>query len=152
MVILALVFGSVIAFSQETEIKPDFSIHDTDIAIAEGVWQGLHAIDVATTIKGPALDHCYVEADPVTKRLIGERPSVAGVVGWGIGYSALHYVVSAELSEHDAPKWVQWAWQAFNIEDTGRAVVNNFRIGIRFGGPNSHPGLVGNKLGCYRAG
>lgn len=136
MFFLLIVFGCGIACGQDR----DFSIHDTDIRIAEGVWQGLHVIDVATTINGPALDRCYYEGDPVTSRLIGRHPSVGGVVGWGIGYSALHYVVTAELSEHNAPRWIQWVWQAVNIEDTGRAVVNNFRIGIRIGAPNTHPG------------
>lgn len=136
MFLLLLLFGIGVVRGAER----DFSIHDTDLKVAEGVWQGLHVLDVATTIHGPAMDHrCYYEADAVTSRLIGQHPSVAGVVAWGAGYAALHYGVSAGLADAGAPRWVQWAWQAFNIEDTGRAVVNNFRIGIRIGSPNVHP-------------
>lgn len=141
--LLAVVFGTVVAFSAEpTDIRPDFSIHDTDIKIAEGIWQGLHAIDVATTFKGPGMDTCYGEGDPITSRIIGTYPTKASIVGWGIGYAALHYVVTAELSEHNAPRWVQWTWQALQIADTGRDVAHNFSIGIRFGGANVHPGCV----------
>lgn len=150
MLFLLLVFGSVLAFGQEPEARPDFSIHDSDIAVAEAAWQGLNLLDIATSVKGAASDYCYVENDPIARHIVGPHPSAAGAIGWGVSNAVVHYVVSAELSEHDAPAWVQWAWQAVNFVGSGRAVVTNFRIGVRFGGPNYHPGYVGTKTSCRR--
>ncbi len=101
----------------------------------EMAWQTLHAIDVAQTLNA-ASDPCYMEVSWVTKRLIGEQPSDAEVMVWGIAMAMGHMWISNRLEERDAPKWVQAFWDFGTIGHTGYAVVNNHRNGVRPWGDN----------------
>lgn len=101
----------------------------------EAVWQGLHAVDVLQTLNGPADDDCYSEGDPVTRRIIGRKPSKGKVVAWGVGMGVLHYTVSDQL--RDRPLWLA-AWQLLSIGNTTIAINNNLQIGIKPVGDNDH--------------
>lgn len=101
----------------------------------EMTWQALHAVDVAQTLNA-ARDSCYREASWMTKKLIGEQPSNAEVMAWGAATALAHMWISNLLKDRDAPRWVQSAWQVGTIGQTGFAVANNHRIGVRPWGSN----------------
>lgn len=103
---------------------------------AEAAWQTGHAIDVLQTINGPARDDCFYEADPFTKRLIGENPSTSDVVVWGVATGALHYGVSKALVHYNAPKWVKVGWHGISLTTKAYTVVDNHNKGIRPWGNN----------------
>jgi hypothetical protein len=102
----------------------------------ESAFQAAHLVDIAQSFHGAASDPCYTEADPVTKRLTGMRPSQAGVVAWGVGYGALHYGVAKLLLDNDHPN-AALVWEAVTLGDTLREVKRNVSIGIRIGAPNT---------------
>lgn len=104
---------------------------------AELGWQLVHGIDVLQTINGPAQSNCYIENDPITKRLIGERPSTGEVIGWGIGSGLLHYGISKGLERIGAKPWIKGVWQGTMIGYATSAVVSNHRKGIRPWGDNN---------------
>lgn len=101
----------------------------------EVVWQTLHAADVAQTIRGAVQDPCYAEGDPLTRRLIGSKPSTAGVMVWGLGLGALHYGVH-RLLEDRAPAWVDTAFEAVSVAGQASIDYHNYSIGVRIGAPN----------------
>lgn len=101
----------------------------------ELAWQTLHAVDVAQTLNA-AGDPCYKEVSWMTKRLIGEQPSEAEVMVWGIATAMAHMWISRALEERNAPKWVEVIWDFGTIGHTGYAVVNNHRTGVRPWGEN----------------
>ena len=72
----------------------------------------------------------------MTKRLIGEQPSDASVVLWGLGTAIAHKLVSDLLEKKDAPKWMQKMWDVGTISHTGYAVVSNHQSGVRPWGDN----------------
>ena len=98
---------------------------------AEAVWQTAHLIDTAQTMQIAKNPECYHEKNPITRSLIGKHPSEEAVVAWGIGMAVAHYQVTRLLTRYEAPRWVQWGWQAVSIGSTGAAVVNNHEIGLR---------------------
>lgn len=109
----------------------------------ELAWQALHAVDVAQTLNA-ASDPCYMEKSWLTKRMIGEQPSDAGVILWGIGSALVHKWVADQLEQRDAPRWAQTVWSYGTITHTGYAVMTNHENGVRPWGENE------NHDGCYR--
>ena len=125
--VMVVVFGLLAGGCQSTDKR-------------EMTWQALHAIDVSQTLNA-ASDPCYKEASFITKRLIGEQPSDAEVMVWGIAMAVTHMWVSNQLEERSAPRWVQAVWDLGTIGNTGYAVVNNHHNGVRPWGNNvSHSG------------
>ncbi len=104
----------------------------------ELTWQALHAIDVAQTYNARS-DGCYREIDPITRRVIGSQPSKGEVLAWGVGAAFLHARVSRALEEREAPRWVQFTWDAITFGGTTNAVVSNHREGVRPFGSNNTP-------------
>lgn len=102
---------------------------------AELTWQTLHAVDVAQTLNA-ASDPCYKENAWLTKRIIGEQPSDAEVMAWGIGTAILHRWIANELERRDAPRWLQASWSIGTIGSTAYAVVDNHHNGVRPWGDN----------------
>ncbi len=119
---------------------------DSVTAAGETTWQSLHVLDAVQTYRGPASDPCYYESDPLTRRLIGRHPSQAGVVGWGVGLSTLHYGVTALLADHGAPRWLQWTWQTVTSSSTAATVSHNVSIGLHMNGTVSHWGVCPQDL------
>ena len=109
----------------------------------ELTWQTLHAIDVAQTLNA-ANDPCYMEKAWLTQRLIGEQPSEASVVLWGVGTAIAHKLVADLMERRGAPGWAQKLWDFGTISHTGYAVVTNHHNGVRPWGDNQ----LHN--GCYR--
>lgn len=105
------------------------------ISHAEGTYQALHLIDVVQTEHAAASDPCFYEADPVTSRLIGQKPSHAAVAAWGLGDAIVHYAVSSWLSSLGWTR-TEAAWQLLTISDAGYSVGHNFAVGVRIGAPN----------------
>lgn len=103
----------------------------------EIAWQSLHVIDMAQTADGMH-DSCVREGNPLTRQIIGAKPSTGEIVAYGITASILHATVSDLLRERSPTGYK--IWQAVSIMDTGYAVGKNYSIGIRLGGPN--------KTGC----
>lgn len=102
----------------------------------ELAWQAMHFVDVAQTINGPANDPCFVEANPLTRSLIGENPSEESVLLWGMGVAFLHATASHMIEESDAPKWVEWAWHSVSLVTKGSTIIGNHNEGIRPFGRN----------------
>lgn len=106
-------------------------------------FQTLHAVDVAQTIHGAAQDPCFYEGDTVTRRLIGGKPSTAGVLAWGAGYGIGHGLVTYALRQAG---WEGAAavWEAVTIASTAQTIGHNISVGIRLGAPNKDvPGCHG---------
>lgn len=103
----------------------------------ELVWQALHAVDVAQTLEA-ARDECYKEDAWLTRRLIGEQPSDAQVLAWGVGSAVLHAWVSDTLIQRGAPTWVQMVWDLGTLGQTAYAVGSNYDTGIRLLGSNKN--------------
>ena len=101
----------------------------------EIAWQALHAVDISQTLNA-AGDPCYKEVSWMTTRLIGEQPSDAEVIVWGIATSIAHLWIANTLEERNAPRWVQAVWDLGTIGHTGYAVVNNHHNGVRPWGDN----------------
>lgn len=110
------------------------TIPETNNALEIG-WQAEHVVDTLQTVHGAASDRCYYEADPVTRALIGEKPSRGAVYAWGVGYGAFHYGVT-RLLEKFAPEWVATVWEAASIADTTVVIGHNYSVGIRLGAKN----------------
>lgn len=108
----------------------------------EMTWQALHAMDVAQTLNA-ASDPCYKENAWLTKRLIGEQPSDAEVVAWGVGTAVFHAWVSNALDDRGAPVWVQKLWELGTLGHTTYAVGTNHENGVRPFGSNREV------EGCY---
>lgn len=106
---------------------------------AQYVFQVANIVDTIQTVHGAASDSCYAEADPITRRLIGEHPSATAVVAKGVGYALVQYGVGRWLSTN-GHEYLNTAWQALTIESVGSAVANNIRVGIRIGAPNTDQG------------
>jgi hypothetical protein len=96
---------------------------------AELTWQALHAADSLQTVQIARSD-CFRESNAVTGRLIGDHPSTAGAIGWGVGMAVAHYGVTRWLESIDAPRWMLGTWQAMTIVDTADAVKQNHDQGI----------------------
>ena len=105
---------------------------------SEATFQAVHLVDTLQTIHGSASDPCYGEGDPVTRRLIGERPSSSEVAAWGVGYAMVHYGVTRLLTENGFDKTAA-VWEVATIADTVTAIGHNYSIGIRLGAPNKDP-------------
>lgn len=104
----------------------------------EVVWQTLHAVDVTQTLRGPADDPCYFEGDPMTRRLIGHKPSQGAVIGWGVGLAALHYGVHRLLADY-TPAWLDAAFEVATTVQVASIVHHNFSVGVRLGAHNDDP-------------
>ncbi len=114
-----------------------------ELSREELIWQGVHAMDIAQTLNA-ADDPCYKESAYITQRLIGEQPSDAEVMAWGIGTAIGHAVITQALERLDAPGWVQTLWAYGTISHTAFAVASNHDEGIRMWGDNQ------DVRGCYR--
>lgn len=79
----------------------------------------LHVLDTAQTIRGPALMETCHEADPITSRIIGEKPSVGEVLLW----SGAVYLGYRFLREHIDPKYrptLDWTLVAVKAYQVGK--------------------------------
>lgn len=98
----------------------------------------VHAVDVAQTVQ-IARSSCFREDDPVTRSLIGERPSVGEAVVWGVAWGGLHYGVTRLLENVEAPGWIQAGWQVLTISNTLHTVKQNVDQGIDPWEADCHP-------------
>lgn len=108
----------------------------------ELAWQSLHAVDVAQTLNA-ARDPCYQENAWLTKRIIGEQPSDADVLAWGVGTAMFHAWVSDSLESRHAPLWMHMLWDLGTLGHTAYAVGSNHHNGVRPFGDNR------DVAGCY---
>lgn len=105
--------------------------------IEEAAWQSIHLMDVLQT-REIARDPCYIEDNPVTREIIGRRPSEEAVIVWGIGLSYLHAAGTTFIAEKTRNPWPMRIWQAVSIGVSYDSVSNNHEIGIRIGGGNKY--------------
>ncbi len=106
-----------------------------DMPRSEIAWQTLHAVDAAQTLS-IARDPCYIESDPLTRAVIGERPSTAEVAAWAIGSAVIHAAVSNKLERH-APGWVTTVWHSLSLGSKGLTIASNHAEGVRITGDNA---------------
>ncbi len=99
----------------------------------EATWQSLHAVDSLQTLSIARDPDCFREStvDP----LIGKHPSQGVVVLWAVTASALHFLVTDWLAEHQHPALVR-VWEGVTIVSTGYWVGHNNQVGIRPFGHN----------------
>lgn len=64
-------------------------------------FQGLHAVDVLQTLNGPARDACFKETAPVTRRLIGDKPSEGQVLARLSSHDDQRELLEEIESDHD---------------------------------------------------
>lgn len=100
----------------------------------EIAWQSLHAVDALNT-DTLRDDPCLYESHPLTRRLIGDEPSRASVIAWGVGGAALHAGVSEMLIRGDHPRLLS-IWQWVSIADSGISVAVGLERGARPVGRN----------------
>lgn len=111
-----------------------FSERDA-INVGEGAWQGALLVDGLQTIHGPAQDPCYFEEDPITRRVIGRKPSEAGVVALFSVYSVLHFGIRQALLDTGHEHWAS-AFELLSVVQELRVDAHNVSMGIRLGAPN----------------
>lgn len=100
-------------------------------------WYALHAIDTAQTYSVPRINDnralelspCGAAEDhPVTRRLIGERPSRSDVIAWSVGYAALRWGFYELLDRADVEtKWLKKFENVIKFE----VVYTNHENGMR---------------------
>lgn len=113
----------------------------------ELAYQTLHAVDVLQTINGPATDDCYKEANPITRRIVGEKPSKGQVVAWGVGQGLLHYGISSYL-EDNSPGWIYGAWQILSTGTVAITIHDNYELGVKPWGDNDHSKITDAPFTC----
>lgn len=94
----------------------------------EIVYQSLHLIDSLQTVQ-IARSNCHWEDAPGTKQIIGEHPSTAGAIAWGVGAGLAHWGVSHWLEDH-GPRWAYWLWEGVTIGRTSYYIKQNNDQGI----------------------
>ena len=103
----------------------------------EKVWQAMHLVDVAQTINGAARDDCFQEENPITRRLIGRKPSTDAVIVWGVAMAIAHYSLDRWLTRTgraDQPGWRALRYLA--VAEKGFTVGRNHAEGTRVFGDN----------------
>lgn len=109
-----------------------------DMTYREMVWQGMHVVDAAQTYSA-SKDSCYLENNPVTKRLIGKKPKSSEVLIWGMASSYVHAAASKWLDKTDmfsgpTKKMIR----AMDVGLKFMTIQGNHSIGVRFGTGNNH--------------
>lgn len=95
----------------------------------ELAWQAIHTIDMAQTLDG-SRDPCWHEANPITQRVIGRKPTTAGVIAYGIGTGALHALISSLLIDQGYERAYAY-WQMASFANSSLAVGMNHGAGVR---------------------
>lgn len=106
---------------------------------AEKIWQLGHLADVSQTVSIAKDPLCYSENNPVTKAIIGKKPSVESVILWGMGSSYLHAQAGNWLDNTDM--FSEKSKKLIRVLDIGvkiNSVHNNYTIGLTFGTGNNH--------------
>lgn len=105
-----------------------------DMSTEEKLWQAAHIIDVLQTETYHRED-CYVEANPITRRIIGKEPSTEKVLAWGAGAALWTHYGYQLIDNSNLPKWskktIKWVDVAYKYD----TIYNNHQIGIRIGAP-----------------
>lgn len=147
LILIILCILSINTYAKEVSYKENKSYKDLDLTIKsdnfnwerEVLWQALHVMDVAQTIKGPAKDPCYHERNFITKTLIGKYPNTDKVIIWGIGWGLLHYQYSKWLDNTKKLKpSVKTALRFLDFTSKGITITNNVYSGITVFTKNNH--------------
>jgi len=127
LAVLALCLVALFACGCETLQRPE-----------EAAWQSLHMVDMIQTADGMR-DSCVRESHPMTRQIIGEKPTTTGIAAYGLAAAGVHLLISDQLLERGYTR-AYAVWQVISIADSAYAVGQNYGIGIRIGKPN--------KTGC----
>lgn len=106
---------------------------------SEKLWQLAHLADVSQTVSIAKDPLCYSENNPVTRALIGKKPSVEGALLWGMGLSYAHAHGSKWLDNTDL--FSENFKETVKVLDIGFKVMtvhSNYTIGLTFGTGNNH--------------
>ena len=118
----------------------------SDLSTEGKMWQVAHIADVAQTIEIARDPICYEESNPVTRRLIGRKPTVAKVVMWGATASYLNAQLDVSINQSSMPKWAKKGIGYLNLGLKVDVVTGNYGIGVRIGAKNKPP----SNHHCYR--
>jgi len=111
---------------------------------AETVFQVVNGIDFAQTLNS-ARGNCFREGNPITRSVIGEHPSEAGVTVYGAAQGAAHYAISAwldrEVDSTDSAAWwrSRLLWHVLTIGWAAHSVIRNERVGAEPFGSGTCP-------------
>lgn len=103
----------------------------------EAAWQALHVMDALQTANSTRDGLCYMESDPQTRLIIGERPERDRVYKWAVGNAVAHYLFFKAVEGTRFDKPLRVADMVFKIN-----VVydNHVHQGIRMYGKNKVSG------------
>lgn len=104
---------------------------NTEEAVLEVVWQGLHLLDWGTTLDIVSRPDEYHEINPI----LGDHPS-RGKVNLYMGLGAVLHPLVTHVLPRDAEVFglsfkPRRIWQGVTIMVSGACVANNFSIGLR---------------------
>jgi len=99
-----------------------------DFSLPEITYQMLNVLDTAQTVVVAQNPQKYREQESAW--IIGEHPSVAKVIAFGVGSAVIHEAVSSYLKNNDYGTAYK-VWQTVTICDKGAALYRGYSIGIR---------------------
>jgi hypothetical protein len=67
-----------------------------------------------------------------TNKMLGPHPSDAKVIGYFTAGAAVHALITHELQEHGAPRWITNGWELVTIGSEAATVRSNLALGLRF--------------------
>ena len=123
---------------------------DWSMSTTEKVYMGIHFIDVLQTINH-GKDPCYVEADPITRRLIGRHPNTEKVLAWGVANAVVSHYSFKFVENSNMPNWLKNTLKIAATAIRYDVIHNNWSIGINLYGNNSHHRGDANIQACARS-
>lgn len=98
----------------------------------EIAYQTVHAVDVAQTVEIARNPARFKEVGMGTDALLGEHPSEAGAIEWGVANSILHFAIDDYLYRSNHPKLALF-FESASIAIVADTVHNNYKIGLGYG-------------------
>lgn len=123
---LALALAAALATDAHADLPfqpDDWTATDTHRQVAI---TAIHVLDAMQTAQIQNHDD-IVEANPLTRAVLGENPGTAATWGYFAGVIVADYAIAAVL-----PKKYRRVYQYIDIAFNGATVANNLRLGLKF--------------------
>jgi hypothetical protein len=106
----------------------------TETKVEEGVFQVVSAVDTVQSLAIARNPDRLQESGWPTASVIGNHPTAAATVAWGVGRGLVHAFVTDQLVSCGANDTVLRIWQGVSIGAEANAVLQNHSIGIGYMG------------------